>query len=117
MTTKAEQKTQGGGVGMSGSWTFFSNHSHVLICLYGRGDLTMREVAERVGITERAVQKIVAELEAAGILSRNRIGRKNSYTVNALAQLRHSIESHRTVGELLQFVLGDPENESEPEQE
>ncbi|MDQ8204293.1 winged helix-turn-helix domain-containing protein [Pelagicoccus sp. SDUM812003] len=87
------------------SWTFFSNHAHVLVCLHYDEDLTLREVADQVGITERAVQKIVAELEAAGIISRSKLGRRNTYEVNASVRLRHPIEAHRSVGDLLDFVL------------
>ncbi|MBC2607257.1 helix-turn-helix transcriptional regulator [Pelagicoccus albus] len=90
---------------ISRSWTFFSNHTHVLVCLYDDEDMTLREVAERVGITERAVQKMVAELEVAGIVTRIKKGRRNSYTVDTKANLRHPIESHRTVGDLLELVL------------
>ncbi|MEM9157697.1 MAG: winged helix-turn-helix domain-containing protein [Verrucomicrobiota bacterium] len=85
-------------------WTFFSNHSHVLLCLHRDGDSILREVAVEVGITERAVQKIVAELEEGGILTREKVGRRNRYTINRRARLRHPIEAHRSVGDLLKFV-------------
>jgi DNA-binding transcriptional ArsR family regulator len=86
------------------SWTFLTNHAHVLIVLAGESSLPLREVAARVGITERAVQRIVAELEAGGVLSRERVGRVNAYTVDRGARLRHEIESHRTVGDLIGMV-------------
>ncbi|MDQ8205248.1 winged helix-turn-helix domain-containing protein [Pelagicoccus sp. SDUM812003] len=86
------------------SWTFFSNHAHVLLCLFLSEDKVLREVAQEVGITERAVQKIVAELEAAKIVSRSKEGRRNRYKVNKQVTLRHPIEAHRTVGELIDFV-------------
>ncbi len=93
-----QQTTAGAG------WTFFTNHSHVLICLSREPDLRLRDVAERVGITERAVQRIVADLEEAAILTRSRDGRRNRYQVHTNQTLRHPIESHCTVGDLLQIV-------------
>lgn len=87
------------------SWTFLSNHSHVLICLCRDPDLRLRDVAARVGITERGVQKIVQELEAAGALVRHRAGRRNTYEIIPTIPLRHAVESHRTVGDLLAAVL------------
>lgn len=86
-------------------WTFFSNHAHVLFCLARDPHARLREVADTVGITERAVQKIVAELESAGVLSRRREGRRNRYTVHRDVPLRHNVEAHRNVGELLKLVL------------
>ena len=89
---------------MQTAWTFLSNHGHVLICIAGDPDIRMREVADRVGITERAVQRIVAELEDANVISRARDGRRNHYEVHRDSKLRHPVESHRTVGELLEMV-------------
>ncbi|MGK0237323.1 MAG: DNA-binding MarR family transcriptional regulator [Candidatus Pelagisphaera sp.] len=86
------------------SWTFFSNHAHVLLCLHRDPDVLLREVAVEVGITERAVQKIVAELEDAQVVTRKRVGRRNHYMIKKRAKLRHPIESHRTVSDLLEFV-------------
>jgi DNA-binding Lrp family transcriptional regulator len=86
-------------------WTFLSNHGHVLVCLAHDPNARLRDVAARVGITERAVQTIVGDLEAAGIISRERTGRRNSYRLDLDAPLRHPIESHRTVATLLGMVL------------
>lgn len=80
------------------SWTFLTNHARVLLCLADEPDLRLREVAGRIGITERAVQRIVADLEDAGIVTRTREGRRNTYTLDEDAPLRHS---HATVGDLL----------------
>jgi DNA-binding Lrp family transcriptional regulator len=80
----------------------------VLIYLAREPEATLRRVAEAVGITERAVQRIVAELEEAGFLSRRREGRRNVYEIHAGLALRHPIESHRTVEELLQLVNEGP---------
>ena len=85
-------------------WTFLTNHAHVLILLARDPTITMREVADTVGITERAVQRIVAELEQGEVLERSRVGRRNVYTVNTDRPLRHPVESHCTVAELLRLV-------------
>ena len=87
-------------------WTYLSNHAHVLILLARDPQATMREVAETVGITERAVQRIVAELEQAGVLERSRVGRRNVYSVKPDKPLRHPVESHCTVAELLDLING-----------
>jgi len=89
-------------------WTFLTNHAHVLVLLFQNAVLTVREVALQVGITERSVQSIIAELEAAGILRRTRVGRQNQYQLNTGAALRHPIEAHRTIGELLKLCARPP---------
>ena len=86
-------------------WTFLSNHAHVLVCLAQDPDARLRDVALSVGITERAVQKIVSDLEEAGIIARERAGRRNSYRLRLDVPLRHALESHKTVGTLLSLVL------------
>lgn len=89
------------------SWTFLSNHAHVLICLAAHPDMLLREVAARVGITERAVQMILSDLESEGLLSRQRIGRRNHYQLRLDQPLRHPLEAHRTVRELIELVTGE----------
>ena len=91
-------------IGATRSWTFLSNHAHVLICLATEADPVMREVAARVGITERAVLKILSDLEAEGLVSRTRVGRNNHYELDLDQPLRHPLEAHRTVRELIQLV-------------
>jgi DNA-binding Lrp family transcriptional regulator len=86
-------------------WTFLSNHAHVLVCLALDRNARLRDVATSVGITERAVQKIVSDLEEAGVILRERNGRRNSYRLNVAVPLRHPLEAHRTVGTLLSLVL------------
>lgn len=88
------------------SWTFLSNHAHVLLCIAADPEIRMRDVALRVGITERAVQRIVAELEEGGYLSVTRNGRRNQYAVNTNLPLRHSLQSHRTLAHLVDLGLG-----------
>lgn len=89
----------------SGSrWTFLTNHSHVLVVLHNNPELVLREVALKVGITERAVQRIIQDLESEGFIERERVGRRNRYVVLADKPLRHPIESHRNIGDLLALV-------------
>jgi DNA-binding MarR family transcriptional regulator len=88
------------------SWTFLSNHAHVLICIAAEPEIRMRDVAVRVGITERAVQRIVAELEEGGYLKIVRDGRRNRYTVNQNEPMRHPLQSHRTIAHLIELSLG-----------
>ena len=87
-----------------GSWTFLTNHAHVLLAIAAEPDLRVRDIADRVGITERAVQRIVTELETAGYLEIMREGRRNHYRVNTAQPLRHPAEVHHRIGELLQVL-------------
>ncbi len=86
-------------------WTFLTNHAHVLICIAKDPEIRLRDVANLVGITERAVQKIVLELQTAGILIKQRVGRRNRYEIQWDRPLRHPIESHRSVGDLIDLVI------------
>jgi hypothetical protein len=88
------------------TWTFLTNHAHVLILIAANPEIKLRDIALRVGITERAVQRIVADLESGGVLERYREGRRNHYAVFSKRPLRHPIESHRTVGDLLALING-----------
>ena len=85
----------------SSSWTFLSNHGHVLVALAGDSQSRMRDVAAKVGITERAVQMIVRDLEEAGYVVRERVGRRNRYTVVHQNRFRHPLEEHVRVGDFL----------------
>jgi predicted transcriptional regulator len=87
-------------------WTFLTNHAHVLLCLAQDPDVRLAEVARRVGITERAAQSILADLVAAGYVTRHRVGRRNAYELHPEQPLRHQLERDRSVGELLQAVGG-----------
>ena len=89
---------------MSAKWTFFTNHAHVMFCISRDPDVRLRDVAEQVGITERATQRIVAELEEAGYLQHERHGRRNHYEIIDDTPLRHSIEDHIELGDLLQIL-------------
>jgi DNA-binding transcriptional ArsR family regulator len=87
-------------------WTFLTNHSHVLLLLSCDSSLVLREVARHIGITERAVQRILADLEAGGFIEREKIGRKNHYRILKRRRLRHPLESHRTIGDLIALING-----------
>lgn len=97
---------------MAEQWTFLSNHGRVLLVIAEDPDVRLRDVAESVGITERAVQMIVADLEETGYLSRHRVGRRNHYVVNADRHFRHPHEADHRIGELLDLfdikVAGAP---------
>ena len=86
-------------------WTFLSNHAHVLVALCKNPGLVLREVSFQVGITERAVQRIVDDLEEGGILTREKVGRQNVYRVNLQKPLRHPLESHKNIGDLISMIL------------
>ena len=83
------------------SWTFLTNHAHVLIAIDRNPELRQRDIAHAVGITVGAVQKIINELESGGYLTHERVGRRNRYHVIADRPLRHPLESHHTVRDLL----------------
>ena len=89
-------------------WTFFSNNAHVLVCLTQTPQPTTREMAIRVGITERAVQRIIKKMVEAGVLKVEKEGRRNRYELDLNQQLRHPLESHKTIGEFLQLMNSDP---------
>jgi len=86
------------------SWTFFSNNAHVLVCLSHKPQPTTRQIAIQVGITERAVQRILAKLVLAGIVSVKKEGRRNRYELDLDQQLRHPLESHKTIGEFVRLI-------------
>jgi hypothetical protein len=89
-------------------WTFLSNHGHVLVCLADDPDLLLKDIASRVGITERAVQQIVTDLEDADVLTRHREGRRNRYVISRDVRFRHSLEAGLRVGDFLDIVRRRP---------
>lgn len=89
-------------------WTFLSNHGHVLVCLARDPAVRVREIAAQVGISERAVLRILGELEAAGYVRRSREGRRSRYALQEGLPLRHPVEAHRTVGDLVAAVGAPP---------
>jgi DNA-binding MarR family transcriptional regulator len=88
------------------SWTFLSNHAHVLVCLARDPRARIRDIAGWVGVTERSVQLILDDLVAEGIVERIREGRRNRYELDLDTALRHPLEQHRTVRELLAMLEG-----------
>ncbi|MCP5483870.1 MAG: winged helix-turn-helix transcriptional regulator [Spirochaetales bacterium] len=85
-------------------WTFLTNHSHVLICLARDGNSVLRDVADQVGITERAVQRIVSDLEESGYIKRRKDGRRNTYRLNLSKPLRHPVEQNCTIEALVSMI-------------
>ncbi|CAN3127064.1 helix-turn-helix transcriptional regulator [Mycobacterium sp. smrl_JER01] len=83
------------------TWTFLTNHAHALFCLAQGESLTARELSLRIGITERSVQAVLADLIADGYLEKSKVGRRNRYTVNREGRLRHPLEAAHTVGDLI----------------
>src|ERR1700756_3658943 len=83
------------------TWTFLTNHAQVLLSLAETPNIRLRDVAERVGITERATQRIVAELVEAGYVRTTRVGRRNEYTIDREQAMRHSAQLGYEIGDLL----------------
>ncbi|MEM9747338.1 MAG: winged helix-turn-helix domain-containing protein [Actinomycetota bacterium] len=83
------------------SWTFLTNHAHVMVALSRDPDLRQRDLADAVGITPGAIQRILDDLERAGYVERERIGRRNRYQIDGKRSLRHPLESDRTIGEII----------------
>jgi DNA-binding MarR family transcriptional regulator len=86
------------------AWTFLTNHAHVLICLSRDPDIILRDVAAQVGITERAVQRIVSDLVEEGYLERHKEGRQNTYRLILSKPLRHQVEKNCSIGELINLI-------------
>ncbi|MFR9801777.1 helix-turn-helix transcriptional regulator [Pseudonocardia sp. RS010] len=84
-------------------WTFLTNHAHVLLALARDPQRRLREVAATVGVTERTVQAIVADLEEAGYITRIRVGRRNVYQLHPHRRFRHPAEARHRIGELLEL--------------
>jgi hypothetical protein len=89
-------------------WAFLANHARVLLCVARDAGLRLRDIGERVGITERAAHRIVTELVAAGYVTRERNGRRNHYTINTHLPLLDPIARTRSIGELLEILAGPP---------
>ena len=98
---------EGSGESQPRSWIFLTNHAHVLLQVAHRPDATVREIAARVGITERAAHRILADLVAERYIERERVGRRNRYRVDPSRPLRHAQLSHLQVGALLSALGRD----------
>lgn len=88
-------------------WTYLTSHTHVLVCLARNPNALIREIAENVGITERAVTRILRDLVEDGALVREREGRRNTYRVRTCCPLRHPLKQQRTVGDLLKLLVDE----------
>ena len=89
------------------TWRFLSNHTQVLLCIQRDPDVRFRDIAEMVGITERAAQRIVADLIESGYVESDRIGRRNHYRVNTDIAMRHPAQEGHDIGELLRLLRRD----------
>ena len=89
-------------------WVFLSNHGNVLLCIARDPRIRISEISDRVGIGERATQKIVADLVADGYVARTKAGRRNRYEVNPRAHLRHPLFADLEVGSLVEALRGSP---------
>ena len=85
-------------------WTFLSNHAQVLLCIANDPDIRLREIGDQVGITERAVHRIVRELDDAGYLVRKRDGRRNRYTISQNLPLPDRVAGNQKIGDLLKIL-------------
>lgn len=88
----------------SNRWHFLTNHSQVLLCIEHNPDARLRDIADLVGVTERAAQRIVKDLVDTGYVTRERVGRRNRYVVDPHAPMRHPAQSEFEVGELLRLL-------------
>ena len=87
-------------------WTFLTNHGHVLVCIAQNPDVRISEIADKVGIGERAAHRIVGDLVDGGYVARRKDGRRNTYTVDFSQPLRHPLEADHTVGEIFREITG-----------
>jgi predicted ArsR family transcriptional regulator len=89
-------------------WTFLTNHAHVLMCVSQDNTVRIRDIARRVGITERSAQTILRDLEEAGYISVTKTGRRNTYKVYTSRPMRHAFQRGHTVADLLKALSGEP---------
>jgi predicted ArsR family transcriptional regulator len=93
----------------SGTWRFLSNHAQVLLCLRRDPDARFRDLAQSIGITDRAVQRIMADLIESGYVESQRVGRRNHYRVNVDVAMRHPAQDGHAIGELLELLELKPQ--------
>ena len=86
------------------TWRFLSNHTQVLLCIHRDPDARYRDIARMVGITERAAQRIVANLIESGYVESERVGRRNHYRVNLDTAMRHPAQDGHDIGELVRLL-------------
>ena len=97
-----------------GSWTLLTGHGHVLVEIARNPEARIRDISAAAGITERTAQAIVSDLEAAGYITRTRIGRRTRYTVNQDSLFRHSAQEGLRVGPLLDLLATDRDDRARP---
>ena len=102
------------GTTSSRPWSFLTNHAHVVLCIARDPKIRVRDIAEQIGITERAAQRILADLIADGYVARAKVGRRNHYTIDPRAHLRHPAYRDRTLGPLLEVLTNDTHPEPHP---
>ena len=93
------------------SWTFLTNHAHVLLAISAAPDLRLKDIAERVNITERTATQILSDLETIGCIERRKLGRRNHYVISAQQPLRHPLEEHHQIADLINALSHHPEPE------
>ena len=86
-------------------WTFLTNHAHVLLCITANPDIRIRDIAELVGITERAAHRIVADLVAEGYISTTKVGRRNRYTIELNRGFRHPLLREHPISPIVDVLL------------
>ena len=91
----------------AGTWAFLTNHAHVLLCIERDPDSRTRDIAEQVGITERATQRILGDLIADGYVARTKVGRRNNYKINPRGHLRHPVLRDLSIGPLIEVLTTD----------
>jgi predicted ArsR family transcriptional regulator len=91
----------------TGTWGFLTNHAHVLLCVARDPQSRARDIAEQIGITERAAQRILADLIADGYVTRTKVGRRNDYKINPRGQLRHPVLRDLSIGSLIDVLNRD----------
>jgi predicted ArsR family transcriptional regulator len=89
------------------TWRFLSNHTQVLLILHRDQNARLRDIADQVGITERAAQRIVADLIQSGYVESERVGRRNQYRINTDVAMRHPAQDGHDIGELLNLLEQD----------
>ena len=97
----------------AGTWTFLTNHAHVLLAIAAAPDLRLRDIADQVGITERSAVSIITDLVEAGYVERRKTGRRNRYVLRDNEPLRHPLEAHHNVGRLLEAISHKGESEAD----
>ena len=91
----------------AGTWGFLTNHAHVLLCIARDPQSRARDIADQTGITERAAQRILADLITDGYITRTKVGRRNHYTIDARGHLRHPALRDLSIGTLIEVLTTD----------